>query len=209
MFVDQCRNFALAICLIAVPLAHASEDSIHMYKQPNGTRLYTDQKKRSLAYTYLGLYGRATYRVSCAGYRPNVMQSRKAMYQVFINQYAAQYKVDPVLVAAVMRVESCLDRRAVSRSGAKGLMQLMPGTAKELGVRDVFDPGENIRGGTAYLSSMLKRFENNRDLALAAYNAGPSAVERHGGVPPYKETQSYLKRVARQYQKYSASAGRP
>lgn len=195
------RGLWVAACLSVTPLASA--ESILMYKQPDGTRLYTDQKKRpDTGYKYLGHYGRAPYRVSCAGYRTDIMSQRRARYQPFIDQYAREFQVDPLLVAAVMRVESCLDRNAVSRAGAKGLMQLMPGTAVELGVRDIFDPAENIRGGTAYLSRMLKRFNNNHELALAAYNAGPGAVDRYRGVPPYKETLAYVKRVARQYQVY-------
>ncbi len=188
-------------CVFAAPLVLA--DSILMYKQPDGSRLYTDQKQRpNSGYQYLGHYGRAPYRVSCAGYRSDIMTARRARYQPYIDRYAREYTVDPLLVAAVMRVESCLDRNAVSRAGAKGLMQLMPGTAVELGVSDIFDPAENIRGGTAYLAKMLKRFNNNQELALAAYNAGPGAVARHRGVPPYKETMAYVKRVARQYQRY-------
>ncbi len=191
--------------LFAVGIAAVgAEPSIHLYRQPDGTRLYTDQKRHQSGYTYLGQYGRATYRVSCAGYKPEVMQRRMAGYRHLVEQYAEHYAVDPILVQAVMRVESCLDRNAVSRAGAKGLMQLMPATAHSLGVRDIFDPADNIRGGTAYLARMLERFENNRELALAAYNAGPGAVERYRGVPPYQETQKYVKRVARQYQRYAA-----
>lgn len=191
--------FAGCVCVAPAVVA----DAILMYKQPDGSRLYTDQKQRpDSGNKYLGHYGRAPYRVSCAGYRSDIMSARRARYQPYIDQYAREYTVDPLLVAAVMRVESCLDRNAVSRAGAKGLMQLMPGTAVELGVSDIFDPAQNIRGGTAYLAKMLKRFGNNQELALAAYNAGPGAVARHRGVPPYKETMAYVKRVARQYQRY-------
>ena len=173
-----------------------------MYKQPDGTKLYTDQKRRSdSGYTYLGSYGRKTYRVSCAGYRPDIMRARMHSFRPLIEQYAAHYQVDARLVAAVMRVESCLDQHAVSRAGAQGLMQLMPATARELGVRNVFDAADNIRGGVAYLRQMLDRFDNHKELALAAYNAGPGAVQRHGGVPPFKETRAYIKRVARQYRR--------
>lgn len=187
-----------------LPLAVAAQNAVHMYTQPDGTRLFTDQKRSTSGYTYLGRYGRQPFRVSCAAYDPVIMEGRRNTYRPLIEQYAEQHGLDPVLVIAVMRVESCLDRNAVSRAGARGLMQLMPATAHELGVRDIFDPAENIRGGTTYLAQMLKRF-NNTELALAAYNAGPGAVERHKGIPPYKETQKYVKRVLRQYQVYLAS----
>ncbi len=192
------------VCLL---MGAAQAQTIHMYKQPNGARLYTDQKKRSdSGYKYLGRYGRATYKVSCEGYRADVMSARRTRYRDLVLQYAEEFSVDPTLIEAVMRVESCLDRTAVSRAGAQGLMQLMPATAAELGVRDSFNAADNIRGGTRYLSQMLKLFGNDRNLALAAYNAGPGAVRRYQGIPPYKETQSYVKRVERQYRRYGGLA---
>jgi soluble lytic murein transglycosylase-like protein len=111
-----------------------------------------------------------------------------------INRAAGRHGVDPTLVAAVARAESGLNPRAVSHAGAKGLMQLMDGTAAGLGVRDPFDPAQNVEGGTRFLSDMLDRF-GSPELALAAYNAGPNAVLKHGGVPPFKETQTYVRRV--------------
>jgi soluble lytic murein transglycosylase-like protein len=102
--------------------------------------------------------------------------------------------LDPWLVASVVRTESSFDPRAVSRAGASGLMQLMPAAAAEHGVRDVFDPAENLRGGTEHLRVMLDRFDS-LPLALAAYNAGASTVKRYEGIPPYKETRDYVRKV--------------
>lgn len=107
--------------------------------------------------------------------------------------------LDPDLVRAMARVESGLNPLAVSPKGAMGLMQLMPGTATELGVSDPFDPRQNAEGGAEYLRRMLDRFGGNLDLALAAYNAGPVAVEQYGGIPPYAETQAYVRAVKAKY----------
>ena len=110
---------------------------------------------------------------------------------------AQEHRVDPGLISAVIRVESNFSARAVSPKGARGLMQLMPATARRLGVARPFDPAENIRGGTAYLSQLANRFgETQVELILAAYNAGEHAVESYGGVPPYRETRDYVRKVA-------------
>jgi soluble lytic murein transglycosylase-like protein len=106
-----------------------------------------------------------------------------------------RYNLSPDLLRAVARAESNFRPDAVSRAGAMGIMQLMPGTARGLGVTDPFDPVQNIMGGARYLRQMLNRFDNDLELALAAYNAGAGNVVRHGGVPPFRETQAYIQRV--------------
>lgn len=109
------------------------------------------------------------------------------------------FDIDADLLASVVRQESGGHAHAVSRAGAQGLMQLMPGTASELGVANSFAPGQNIRGGTAYLDELLIRYHDNLPLALAAYNAGPAAVDRWHGIPPYAETRTYVARVIHEY----------
>jgi soluble lytic murein transglycosylase len=118
-------------------------------------------------------------------------------YQEIIRHYANSYRLEEALVKAVIKAESNYNPRAMSSKGAQGLMQLIPETARLMRVNDPFDPSQNIRGGSNYLRLMLDRFNGNLDLALAAYNAGPNAVQRHGGIPPYEETRTYVQRVRR------------
>jgi soluble lytic murein transglycosylase-like protein len=116
-----------------------------------------------------------------------------------MSRAGVKHNVDVDLLASVVRAESGGNVRAVSRTGARGLMQLMPGTAAELGVEDSFHPEQNINGGTAYLDALLLRYHDNIALALAAYNAGPAAVDRYHGIPPYRETRAYVARVIHEF----------
>jgi len=119
--------------------------------------------------------------------------------EALIRKYSQIYGVDPSLVRAVMRHESGFESTAVSPKGAQGLMQLMPGTAALMGVKDPFDPEQNIAGGVGYLRSCLDRFQHNVPLAVAAYNAGPESVARCGAIPPYRETQTFVNNVMGAY----------
>lgn len=117
-----------------------------------------------------------------------------------------QHHIDEDLLASVVKAESGGRVMAVSRTGAQGLMQLMPGTANEMGVTDAFRPEQNIAGGTAYLDQLLVRYHDNAALALAAYNAGPGAVDKYHGVPPYRETRAYVARVIREFNRRKVQA---
>jgi soluble lytic murein transglycosylase-like protein len=125
----------------------------------------------------------------------NDMQAKKLAFSPLVEQAAKENNIDPAIVHAVIEQESAYDSNAVSKSGALGLMQLMPGTAKQMGVKDSLNPEQNIRGGTKYLSSLLNHYHGNLTLALSAYNAGPNNVSKYGGVPPFRETQKYVKKI--------------
>lgn len=127
-------------------------------------------------------------------------------YQKIINGSARRHEVDPLLVGAVIRHESGFVPTAVSRTGAMGLMQLMPETAKSLGVSNAFDPQQNVEGGTKLLRGLLDRYHGQVDLALAAYNAGTGAVDKYGGIPPFPETQAYVRNVMETYRETALSA---
>jgi soluble lytic murein transglycosylase-like protein len=130
-------------------------------------------------------------------------QLRAAAYSALIDEAARQAKVQPALLRAVIAVESAFDPQAVSIKGAQGLMQLRPGTARRYGVERPFDPAENLRGGARYLSDLLTRYGNDMELALAAYNAGEDAVDRHGRtIPPFAETRAYVPAVLKLYRKF-------
>lgn len=125
-------------------------------------------------------------------------------YKDEIRTAATEFGVDPALVRAVIHAESAFNPGALSPRGAQGLMQLMPATARDLGVKDAMEAAQNIRGGVNYLARMLKRFNGDVSLATAAYNAGPGAVGRFGGVPPYAETKAYVERVGILRERYAA-----
>lgn len=130
-----------------------------------------------------------------------VPEQQAADCNAIIEKIAEKHSVDSTLVKAIIRVESNFNPVAVSPKGAQGLMQLMPGTAARFNVDNVFDPADNIEGGVKYLKFLTERYGNRFDLILAAYNAGEEAVEKHGGIPPYRETIGYVLKVLRLYNK--------
>jgi soluble lytic murein transglycosylase-like protein len=170
--------------------------------QADFTRLLTDSLGRGRldAMGFAALLGHSALRQAQAAGGP----AERAALEQLVARAALAQRLDPALVRAVVQAESGFNPRAVSPAGAKGLMQLMDATAQALGVRDPFDPAQNLAGGTRYLRQLLTQFGDER-LALAAYNAGPGAVQRYGGIPPYAETQRYVRTVLALRDRYRAA----
>jgi soluble lytic murein transglycosylase-like protein len=167
-----------------------AEAQIYSWRDANGSLVLSDRVPASAPDTYLVAHATSirTTRPASSGYADE--------YESLIVRHAAMNNLRPDLVRAVIQVESGFNPRAVSPKGALGLMQLMPGTAAELGVSNPLNPAQNIKGGSAYLRQLLDKFNGNEELALAAYNAGPEAVDRYGQrVPPYRETLDYVRQV--------------
>ncbi|MEO7275162.1 MAG: lytic transglycosylase domain-containing protein [Vicinamibacterales bacterium] len=178
-----------ALAIVALTPAAASAQ-IYMWKDASGNTVLSDRPKDGAARTF-AVGTTSTVRSTRAA-----TIGRGAAYDEVIERHAAAERVRPELVRAVIQAESAFNPRARSVKGAMGLMQLMPATAAEYGVVDAYDPHENIRGGVAYLSALLTRYEGKEELALAAYNAGPGAVQKYGNaIPPYRETRDYVGRI--------------
>lgn len=174
-----------SIVLGVLLAATAADAQVHIATTPDGKKVITNQgsmSARNSNYTWLAK-----------------QRNRRSKYDALIDRYSLEYGVDPVLVRAVIQVESDFDPFCVSRKGARGLMQLIPETARRYGVKNVFDPEQNIRGGVHYLADLMGMFNNDLSRALAAYNAGEGAVLKYAGIPPYSETSTYVKRALTVY----------
>lgn len=187
------RLLALAVLALGVWLVAPARAETFRLEAPDGT-IHLTNTPTDPAYRRMGIAPPTPARPASWLSAP-VSQGARFMNE--IREAAQRYGIPEQLIAAVIRVESGFNPRAVSRKGALGLMQLMPSTAALLGVRDAFDPRQNIDGGTRHLRNLIDRFGNDLHLALAAYNAGEQAVLTYNGIPPYPETQDYVMRVLR------------
>lgn len=205
MTIVRLKQTLSSLIILAAFSNDALAQKTYVYKESDGTVWYTNvapSSQDSTRYKLLEVKGRQTATKSCHGMTEEKLAQRAANYQSYIKEISAEFRIDPKLVKAVIRNESCFDKAAISTAGAQGLMQLMPATAKSLGVTDSFAPQQNLRGGIEYLSELVNRYQNNLKLALAAYNAGPGAVAKYNDIPPYPETQKYVKRVMKSYLSY-------
>ena len=207
----------LAVLCVLLGLSPRSEADIYSYADRQGVAHYSNVPSDSRYVLFLMALPAPGVEPAPAGPAPQTdrraretdhagpaphtdRRARETDYEGLIDRAARRHALEPALLRSVISVESAFNPRAVSRAGAQGLMQLLPQTARRYGVDNAFDPEQNVLGGARYLSDLLKRYGNNLELALAAYNAGEGAVDRHGRqVPPYPETRAYVPAVLRQY----------
>ena len=200
----------LLLAWVMTVASTADAGKTYVYKEADGTTWYTNVTPSSQDlsnFTLIEVRGRGPATASCRGMDTQKLEHRAVSFNSTIERMAEEFRVDPKLVKAVVRNESCFDKMALSHAGAQGLMQLMPATAEWLGVGDPFDAEQNIRGGTRYLSDLIKKYDNNLTLALSAYNAGPGTVAKYNGVPPFPETELYIERVMKTYRNYVQTGG--
>jgi hypothetical protein len=187
--------------------------TIYQFKDDNGTTLLTNKKKaeynhlkviKATYYPDSNIHSYSNWGASEASVLPSYSRNKNAFDQM-IRQAAQQHGVSEGLIKAVMHTESGFNINARSPVGAQGLMQLMPATARRFNVSNAYDPQQNIFGGARYLSWLLKRFNGNTQLAIAAYNAGEGNIDKYGGIPPFRETQDYVRRVTSRFQNLYSS----
>lgn len=207
--VETCRPLmirSLSIIMVITSLVlivqTASASSLYLCRDASGKKFYSNMPEsgRCISYSTKKLGS-----ISLSGKWPGYSSSsyKNVRYHKQIDYWGKRYDIDPNLIKAIIRAESGFDRYAVSKKGAQGLMQLMPDTAREMRVSDPFNPEQNIAGGVRYLRKLLKMFNGNLVLSLAAYNAGPGQVKRAGGVPRITETRRYIQRVLNYYDRYA------
>jgi soluble lytic murein transglycosylase-like protein len=206
------RTLPLLASLLLLGAADAARaEGVYRYVEKDGTVIYTNvppagaKRAQKLKGTF-----HAAPRVSGNAPAPVARRVTDADINGAVRSAAARYKIPEALVRAIMHTESNYDSRALSPKGASGLMQLMPATAQDMYVRDIFDIRENIEGGTRYLRVLANMYGGDMVKMIAAYNAGPEAVKKYGGkVPPYAETQAYVRRVLQLYYKYKEQVAQP
>ena len=192
------RNLIIALCALSLYSSYVTAASIYVYVNKQGNKLITDHVRTDLAgYSLLRKYrvdDHSSTVIRPAG-KGRVIKTRPSDYDRLIVNKAQELGLEPALLKAMIHIESAFNPNALSPKGASGLMQLMPETAKRYGVFDRTDPVESLDGGGRYMRDLLFLFGHDIELALAAYNAGENAVKRYNGIPPYRETENYVKKV--------------
>jgi hypothetical protein len=197
--------FATLCTLLFTSVSHAE---IFVIKRADGSVTFTNKPlvggEHAVLFVPKPIGYRSTKRIWDDAPR-GMLKLNKKLYDELINTSSRAHSVDAALIKAIIHAESAFNPRAISRKGAQGLMQLMPPTAREVGVSDALEPKQNIRGGTIYIKRLLAKYRGNLSLAIAAYNAGPAAVDNFNGIPPFKETREYVKKVLALHKSYKSA----
>lgn len=195
----------LAAGCLSAAIANAA---LYVYELPDGSRVVTDHALNNRHYRLVRV-GESVKDVGrlAAHQDRQLFRADPSAFDALIERVAEEHKVDFALVKAVMHAESAFNPYAKSRKGALGLMQVMPATARRYGIDDIYDPVQNVIAGVKHLRYLLQMFNDKHRLALAAYNAGENAVRRHRGIPPYPETQAYVRKVMQYRKHYSRTVG--
>lgn len=204
--MSNARFFIIMSLLTGLGIITPAQAAYYLYQLPDGSRLVSDRIQDNKDYKLVTRSRHVEKLGKLAAKKNDNWQAPAINYMRFeplIQQAASRHNVDAALVKAVIHTESYFNPRATSHKGASGLMQLMPQTAENLGVTDMYNPRQNINAGTKYLSQLMKRYGNSMTLVLAAYNAGETAVAKYRGIPPYQETQNYVKKVMKYRRFYS------
>jgi len=196
---------AVGLPLLFFPAVPLQAGPIYVIEQPDGSKKFTNRPPPPGVAAKVFTAKRVGFSVVRGG-PGRIARATVVKYEPMIEASAAHFRVPVPLVKAAMHVESAFNAAALSRKGAMGLMQLMPDTARLMGVKRPFDPTENIRGGVRYLAFLLDRYGGDKKKAVAAYNAGPGAVDRYGGVPPFAETGDYVRKVLYMEGEYARKA---
>lgn len=192
----------LLIACLSLLASASAQAAIYLYESPEGSKVITDSKIRKKGYKLIRSYKTKTYSSSGAK-APYYAKPIKSKYDALIVNMALKYDLEPSFIKAVIHVESAFDPFALSRAGAMGLMQLMPATAASYQLeQNHFNPNLNIEAGVQHIKDLMERYNSDKTLILAAYNAGSGAVSKYNGVPPYEETQNYIKKVMKLYKLY-------
>ncbi len=196
---------AVALCALTCAPVWAQGTPLYIYELPDGSRIVTDHPLTNKQYRLVrtGEAGKGLGQLAAAR-TPEFFRTDPSAYDAIIMAKAKQHQVDFALVKAIIHVESSFNPYAVSDRGAKGLMQVLPETAERHGIRDIYDPEQNIEAGVRFLKRLSVMFNNKNYLIIAAYNAGENAVIRYNGIPPYPETEMFVRKVLQAKRQYSA-----
>lgn len=204
LLLNPVRALLVFVLLATAPVfsgdAHAT---VYVYELPDGSKLITDKKYRKKGYRLTNSYSTKPYRNSKSVRAPYFATTIKSQFDALIVNLALKYDLEPAFIKAMIHVESAFDQYAVSHAGAMGLMQLMPATAANYQLnQDQFNPRRNIEAGIQHMKDLMNRYDRDKQLSLAAYNAGEGAVSKYKGIPPYQETRAYVDKVLKLYKLY-------